>query len=213
MSQAKTDKRFAPVPRRAARDLRLGGRHFRALAIIAAHDQLDKNGAGCWASQRRLATLAGVQELALSHTLTELRAFGYITSIIHPTNRRRRIHRIVYDDRDKNWDRDACPTQQDARPDSCAPEQVSEGRYLQKTTPILAENGGKFDASENDPKDLGLVTYVQTYKKDNDTDAQTDRAEARYQSAVSEAEKYLTDLEALAASSDRDALKFERPLI
>ena len=160
MSRTKTDRRFAPLPARTRNDLRLGKRHFRVLVSIALHDQLDKNGAGCWASQRRLATMAGIDETGLSHTLTDLRAFGYITSTIHATNRRRRIHRIVYNDRDKNWDRETCPTQQVVRPDSCAPEQVSEGRYLQKTAPILAENGGKFDASETDSKDLAVGTYV-----------------------------------------------------
>jgi DNA-binding MarR family transcriptional regulator len=211
----KTDQRFAPVPARVARDPRLRARHFRALIIIALHDQLDKNGAGCWASQRRLAALAGVHETGLSHTLTELRDYGYLVSKIHATNRRRRIHRLVYNDRDKNWDRDTCSTQQDARPDSCAPEQVSEGRYLQKTAPILAENGGKFDASENDSKDLALGTYVPLREHiSNPAESnRTDCAEARNRSAVTEAEKYLTDIEALAASSDRDNLKFERARI
>jgi hypothetical protein len=53
---------------RAVRDLRLGARHIRALGIIALHDQLNKNGAGCWAAQRRLAELARVHETELSHT-------------------------------------------------------------------------------------------------------------------------------------------------
>ena len=215
MSRAKTDQRFAPVPARAARDLRLRERHFRALTIIALHDQLDKNGAGCWASQRRLAALAGVHETALSHTLSELRDWGYLVSTMHATNRRRRIHRIVYTDHDKTWDRDTCPPQQDSRPGACAPEQVSEGRYLRKTPPILAENGVQFDASENDSKGLGLGTYVRTYKnrKNNDGDDRTDRAEARNRTAISEAEKSLATCEALAESSDRDHLKFERALL
>jgi hypothetical protein len=146
--------------------------------------------------------LAGVQESRVSHTLSDLRDFGYIASTIHATNRRRRIHRIIYNERDKNWDRGSR--------DTCPPGQVSEGRYLTKTGPILDKIEGK--SSKNDSKDLSLGTYVRTYKKDKDssTGDRTDCAEARNRSAVTEAEKYLTELEALAASSDRDNLKFER---
>ena len=154
------------MPLRALRDQRLTARHFRLLAIIAAHDQLDKNGAGCWASQRRLAALAGVQELRLSHTLSDLRDFGYIASAIHATNRHRRIHRIIYDERDKNWDRGSR--------DTCPPGQVSdlpsrsssEGRYLTKTEPELDQIEEKLGPSESNSNDLSLGTYVRTYKKD-----------------------------------------------
>lgn len=215
MRQAKTDRRFAALPARVRHDLRLGKRHFRVLVSIALHDQLDKNGAGCWASQRRLATMAGIDETGLSHTLADLRAFGYITSAIHATNRRRRVHRIVYNDQDKNWDRDTCPTRQDVKPDSCAPEQVSEVRYLQKTAPILAKNAGKFDVSENDSKDLALGTYVpiKEHTSNPGSKARTDCAEARNRSAVTEAEKHLAEFEGLAASTDRNNLKFERARI
>lgn len=41
----------------------------------------------------------------------------------------------------------------------------------------------------------------------------TDCAEARRQSDVTEAEAYLTETETLAASNDRDLLKFERTRI
>jgi hypothetical protein len=185
------------------------------LGIIAAHDQLDKNGAGCWASQRRLAALAGVQESRLSHTLSDLRDFGYIASAIHATNRRRRIHRIIYNERDKNWDRgsrDTCPPGQVLRPDTCPPCQVSEGRYLTKTGPILDQIEEKFDASENNSKDLRLRTYVpiKEHTSNPESNVRTDCAEARSRSAVTEAEKHLTEFEDLAASSNRDNLKFER---
>jgi hypothetical protein len=45
----KSDKnvRFAALPCRALRDMKLEGRHLRVLAVVAAHDQLDRNaGAG-----------------------------------------------------------------------------------------------------------------------------------------------------------------------
>ena len=148
----KTDQRFAPVPARVARDPRLRARHFRALIIIALHDQLDKNGAGCWASQRRLAALAGVHETGLSHTLTELRDYGYLVSKIHATNRRRRIHRLVYNDRDKNWDRDTCSTQQDARPDSCAPSKYRRGDTCKKRPRYLLKMEGNLMLPKMIPK-------------------------------------------------------------
>jgi len=227
---SKEKSRFAPVPARAARDLRLGARHWRALAVIALHDQLDKNGAGCWATQRRLADLLGVDETQLSHMLTDLREFGYIASTINPKDRRQRIHRIVYNDDDKKWDQKTCSgpqvynraADQVSKPDACVPAQVSEGdtckkqgRYLQKTGEILAKNGAQIDVSEHDPNGLVVGTYVniKEHIKNKELGDRTDCAEARDQSAVTEAEKYLTELETLAASSDRENLKFERPRI
>jgi DNA-binding MarR family transcriptional regulator len=217
-------QRFAPLPARAARDLRLGARHWRALAVIALHDQLDKNGTGCWASQRRLAELLGVDETQLSHMLTDLRAFGYIVSMIHPTDRRKRVHRVVYNEQDKNWDRNTCRTPQVSRRlDTCAPAQASEADtcekqagYLLKTGQILAKNVVQIDASGNGYNDLGVGTYVNRKKhisKNAELNGGTDCAEARTQSAVTEAEAYLGDVERLAASPDRDSLKFERPRI
>jgi hypothetical protein len=190
--------------------------------IIALHDQLAKNGVGCWAAQRRLADLLGVDETRLSHLLTDLRDFGYIASTINPKNRRQRIHRIIYNDADKEWDQETCPTAQVSRSDACCGAQPSEGdtcgksvRYLQKTGEILAKNRDKIDVSENDPNDLGVRTYVNIKEHIKKTDLidRTDCAEARKRSAVTDAEKHLTDLETLAASPDRDDLKFERPLI
>ena len=208
---AKKHQRFAPLPARAARDMRLGARHWTALAVIALHDQLDKNGTGCWASQRRLADLLGVDETQLSHRLTDLREFGYIVSTFNPKDRRQRIHRIVYNEQDTNWDRDTCRPQQGSRPDTCEKQDKS----LRKTEQILAKNEGKTDASENDLNSLGVGTYanINEHTKKTDLMAGTDCAEARRQSGVTEAEAYLTDTESLAASNDRSALKFERPRI
>lgn len=205
-------QRFAALPLRALRDQRLGARHIRVLGIIAAHDQLNRNGSGCWASQRRLANLAGCGETRLSHTLSELRDFGYITSAIHATKRRLRIHRVVHDDeRDKNWDHDTCPTGQASKPaDTCPTRQ-----WLPKSSAILAQNEEKIGASESNSSDLGSRTYVLEHIKiDTGATDGTDCAEARIRSVpVPEAERYLTECEALAASSDRDNLKFERSRI
>jgi DNA-binding MarR family transcriptional regulator len=131
------NRRWSPIPARAARDLRLSARHWRALAVIALHDQLDKNGTGCWASQRRLADLLGVDETQLSHVLTDLRDYGYLNSTINPKDRRQRIHRIIYNDDDRNWDQETCPTAQVSLPDACYGAQVSEGDTCEKRARYL----------------------------------------------------------------------------
>lgn len=200
-------QRFAPLPARAGRDLRLGARHWRTLHIIAMHDQLDKNGTGCWAAQRRLADLAGMDETQLSHVLNDLRKFGYVVSQINPKDRRQHIHRIVYNDDDNNWDQTTCPTAQVSTPDACYGAQLSEadtcerqGKYLQKTGEILAKNRVEIDGSKNDVNGLGVGTYVNRNEHIKKTDLieGTDCAEARCQSEVTEAETYLTELETLA---------------
>ena len=212
-------QRFAPLPARAARDPRLSARHWRLLHIIGLHDKLDKNGAGCFVAQRRLAEHLNVDEADLSNLLTDLRMFGYIDSTIHPTDRRRRVHRIIYNDDDRNWDR---ITWRGGQVHPWSPHQVSSGdtwkngeRCLDKSGEILGKNGEKSDVSGNDLNKLDVGTYVniKEHIKKTDLIEGTDCAEARSQSKVTEAEKHLTDLEALAASPNHDDLKFERPLI
>src|SRR5262245_51546763 len=135
------NRRFSPVPARAFRDERLSsGRHFRLLGIIALHDRLGGNGRGCTASQRRLAKLMNCDEAWTSHTPSDLRSAGYVETTIDPTNRRRRVHRVIYTAEDANWGRDTCdPAQgstcgrtQVSTPDTCAGSQVR-----------LEKNGGK----------------------------------------------------------------------
>ncbi len=52
---ASKKQRFAPLPLRALRDLRLGVTHLRTLGIVAAFDRMGKNGSGWWASQKKIA--------------------------------------------------------------------------------------------------------------------------------------------------------------
>jgi hypothetical protein len=216
---SKRDQRFSPIPARAGRDQRLGARHWRALHIIGLHDQLDRNGPGCWASQRRLADLLGVDKVDLSHVLTDLRDYGYLNSKIHPTDRRRRVYRIVYNEQDINWDRNSCRRDQ---LNSCQRDQPSGGNSWSNQPRSLVENGeivGDF-GPQNDPISLKSLsetsrTYVNIKEHIRKTDLieGTDCAEARLQGAVTEAEKHLTELEALAVSKDRELLQWERPLI
>ena len=72
-------QRFAPVPLRALCDPRLGRLHLCTLGIVAAFDRLGKNGSGCWASQNTIAEKAGVDKTRLSHSLRDLREYGYIS--------------------------------------------------------------------------------------------------------------------------------------
>jgi DNA-binding MarR family transcriptional regulator len=214
--QAVMKPRFAPIPARAARDRRLSARHWRVLAVIANHDQLDGNGAGCWASQRRLAHLLGMDEADFSNLVTDLRTWGYINATTNPNDQRRRILRVIYNERDRTWDTNTWPASQ---VNTWTPDQPSGGdtwenqaRYLGKSGQILGKNG-----VENDPKPLNSFsetdrTYVN--KKEHIRESElvdgTDCAKARLQGEVSDAEKYLTELETLVASKDRDRFRFER---
>ena len=109
---------FAPVPARAVGDARLRGLHWKVLAAVALHDRLSgsrKKGQGCWAGNKRLATLIGCNYSNLSTALTDLATWGYIERRTNPMNKTRRILFIVYDERDNafmtaNRDENHLPT-------------------------------------------------------------------------------------------------------
>ena len=211
--QTKKDQRFAALPLRALRDARLSARHYRVLGIIAAHDQLDKNGAGCFASQRRLAALAGCGESRLSQTLTDLRDFGYLRSRKHPNPKkaRLRIHRVIYDDQDKEWDRDTFPIGKVAAADTFP---TGKGELSQS---------GKSEAISDSDKSLNsevisanwkpLNICSEHIKKINSGEERTDCAEARRRPRIDphKAEAYLADCEVHAAEGG--TLRLERKLI
>ena len=100
MNRNKQKPRFAPLPARALRDLRLGAMHLRTLGIIAAFDRMGKNGSGCWTSQSKIAAIIGIDKTRLSHSLRDLRNYGYITSEMNPNKRWFRVHRVIYTDAD-----------------------------------------------------------------------------------------------------------------
>lgn len=211
--------RFAPMPARAARDLRLAARHWRVLAAIGLHDQLNKNGSGCWVAHKQLARFAGIDQTELSHVLIALREWGYIVSMISPQDLRRRIHRINYIEADHEWHRDSCPP---AQASTCAPAQASEahswknqGKYLGNAAALVGKTGHQTDPtplkslSENDRT---YVQHIEHIKKEGLVEG-TDCAEARLAMKVREAQEYLADLEALAASGDHDQIRFERAVL
>ncbi|WP_416896321.1 MAG: hypothetical protein ACMVY4_12325 [Minwuia sp.] len=87
---------YAPIPMRACVDSRLSARHYRTLAVIAAHDRLGANGAGCWASHKRLAEMIGCNYSRLSENIRQLAEWGYLLKDKHPVNPRMRVYRVVY---------------------------------------------------------------------------------------------------------------------
>jgi len=208
MSSSKK-QRFAPLPLRALRDQRLGGLHLRTLGIIAAFDRLGKNGSGCWASQNTIAIIAGVDKARLSRSLSDLRAFGYINSTLNPHKGWFRVHRVIYTDDDADfWGAGKSVALHDNRFD----------KSVVKAEPISCQIRANqlYSTSENNGEinDLQNVTIVRTKTRIIDKAVSgfegQNCAETRVRSAVSDPEKYLAALETLAASSERDNLKFER---
>ena len=205
---------FAPIPARTYRDTRLGLSHHRLLGIIALHDRLDRNGSGCWASQRRLANLLGWDNGYLSRTLSELREYGCIVSSVNPKNRRLHVHLVVYEDsEDKKWDRKvdsgvnikgsrSLTQESTSDPDSCLGSQLNVDFFE-----------GKNGASPCDNSGNGSEAYASKHISKSLTNvSEANGAEARSRPrglSVSEAEAYLTNCEALAASGDQ--LQLERP--
>ncbi|RKQ73480.1 helix-turn-helix domain-containing protein [Oceanibaculum indicum] len=145
---------FAAIPVRALADDRLSALHFRVLGAVAFHDRFGGNGAGCFASQARLAEYCGCHYTALSHALADLRAYGYVQTERQNENKRKRVHRVLYAQSDHfpplSGDLDTWPAEQQS-PDSCSNEQVfscpdgqqspgTVGRENSEATDFLSES-------------------------------------------------------------------------
>jgi DNA-binding MarR family transcriptional regulator len=202
--------RYAPIPVRALADLRLNAMHLRTLGVVAAFDRLGKNGSGCWASQNKIAKILGIDKTNLSHRLSDLRDYGYITSEMNPDKRWFRVHRIIYTDADFDTlgadksvvTHNNCLGKSVVTGDnfSCYPEQHQLHQQTKK---------------DNETNDLQNMTIVPTITKTieeagNGLLRGQNCAEARHRSMpASEAETYLTECESLTVES----LVFERKLI
>lgn len=90
-------EQFGPVPGRAISDTRLSAVDFRVLIAVAYFDRFSRNGTGCFVALRRLAELTSIDYRHISRHTARLESFGYITSTPSPTDRRRRIYRVIYD--------------------------------------------------------------------------------------------------------------------
>lgn len=99
MSKAKPV--YGPIPVRAFADPELDGADFRVLGIIAAHDRLNANGSGCYASHATLCKKIGVHYVTFSRSTTKLGRRGYLTAAPHPLNGRLRVYRVVYTEADR----------------------------------------------------------------------------------------------------------------
>jgi hypothetical protein len=91
---------FAPMPARACADSTLSGLQMRVLAVIALHDRLGRNGQGCWASQRTLASMIGCDYTRLSDAITRLKASGYIKVGRNKNDRRMQTFSVIYCEQD-----------------------------------------------------------------------------------------------------------------
>jgi len=100
MNTRPTKPLYAPIPARAIGDDNLSSLDLRVLAVIAAHDRLGANGVGCYANHNRLAEIVGCHLKSLSRSLRNLGEGGYIEVAPHPLNRRLRVYRVLYNDRD-----------------------------------------------------------------------------------------------------------------
>lgn len=81
-------------------DKSLSSEHLRILMAIAAHDRFGKNGIGCYATHRTLATIAGCHVKSLSRSIGQLAEKGYISEGTNPINKKLRVYKVVYTDDD-----------------------------------------------------------------------------------------------------------------
>lgn len=88
---------FAAVPGRAVRDQKISGLQFRTLAAIAGHDRMGRNGQGCWAGRKAMASRIGCTETSFSEAISWLEKEGYIEVMVSETDGRHRGYRVVYD--------------------------------------------------------------------------------------------------------------------
>jgi DNA-binding MarR family transcriptional regulator len=212
MTPPSMKKYFVPLPRRAMTDPRLTALHWRVLAVIAAHDRLSKNGAGCWASQQRLADLAKCSYTRVSDTLTDLRTWGYNVTERHPTDERRRVHRIVYDDADRTvMDKNTSPNGELSAPYS----NTSSSPKTRDSSPKRRSFSGQVVERTGGNQSKHMLRSIKKDKKEDDEVLEeANCAEARTSEGreATQAEQYLTACESLAASDDpdeRQSLRFE----
>jgi DNA-binding MarR family transcriptional regulator len=197
---------------RALGDLRLGVGHFRALGVVAAFDRLGKNGSGCWTSQNKIGKILGIDKTRLSHCLSDLRRYGYITSEMNPDKRWFRVHRVIYTDADF----DTLGAGKSVAPQSnCLSKSVAPGDNI---SCALAQHQLR-PPLEKDSEIKGVqnVTIVPTITKTIEEAGKflvrgQNCAEARRPMKASEAESYLTECERLVGDPT-ETLIYERKAI
>ena len=92
---------------RAFRDKRVKRSHLSVLGVVSHFDRFGRNGSGCYATQERIAELAGCTATTVSKRIGDLCGWGYLSGS-RQSNRRRMQYRVIHD--------------------TCPPEQLSDGR-------------------------------------------------------------------------------------
>ena len=96
-------KIFAAIPARTFRDPRMTAGHFRLLGLIALHDRLNTNGAGCYAKRETFARLLGWAEQSVSRVRRDLREWNYLKASSGGEDGRTIIDRVIYTGEDRDW--------------------------------------------------------------------------------------------------------------
>ncbi|NOX95822.1 MAG: helix-turn-helix domain-containing protein [Alphaproteobacteria bacterium] len=90
--------------------------------IIAAHDRFGDNERGCYAGTDRLAECANCDPSTVWRSIRRLIKLGYVIQEEDPKDRRKRIHRVIYNDADAQAMRVASQKKKTARLQSIKPE-------------------------------------------------------------------------------------------
>ncbi|PBB80965.1 hypothetical protein CK218_11220 [Mesorhizobium sp. WSM3879] len=94
---------YSPVPARVMGAENLTALDLRVLMAIGYHDRLGANGAGCFASPKRLAQLTGSHVNSVARSITALSALGIISVKPHPMDGRQRVYKVVYTEFDAEY--------------------------------------------------------------------------------------------------------------
>lgn len=94
---------FCGLPLRALRDRTLSALELRILGAICAHDRFNANGQACWASNARIAEVAGCHLKSVPRAISSLTRKGYVRDIgTEPGERRgrNRFLTVIYTEAD-----------------------------------------------------------------------------------------------------------------
>ncbi len=94
-------EQFGAIPVRAFSDGRLSASHFRLLGTIAYFDRFGRNGYGCIAGHRKLSETAAIHYTNIGRLRDNLENWGYLNIQPNPLNRRRRVYRVIYYEKQK----------------------------------------------------------------------------------------------------------------
>ncbi len=94
-------EQFGAIPVRAFSDGRLSGSHFRLLGAIAYFDRFGRNGYGCIAGHQKISETAAIHYTNIGRLRDDLENWGYLKIQPSPLDRRRRVYRVIYNEKQK----------------------------------------------------------------------------------------------------------------